>query len=227
MDKVTDFGKNKLLERLYQLDTCAVSDALDSLQLIGVVTRLHPMWQCGKIAGRVVTVKLGPKGEVQSTRHLGTAAIMSASAGDVIVVENGGRLDVAGWGGLLSTAAKLKGIAGVIVDGACRDIDESREGDFPVFARTAVPTTARGRIVEQSFNEQITVENVAVTPGDYVLADGSGIAFIPSSRAEEVITKAEAIADREREMAKAIMDGISIVDVMGLSYEKLLERKEE
>ncbi|MEX1031055.1 MAG: RraA family protein [Paenibacillaceae bacterium] len=216
---------DKLVERLSRLDTCAVSDALDSLQLIGVVTRLHPMWQCGRIAGRAVTVKLGPKGEVQSTRHLGTAAIMAASEGDIIVVENGGRLDVAGWGGLLSTAAKRRGIEGVIVDGACRDIDESREGEFPVFARAAVPTTARGRIVEYAYNEPVTIENVAVTPGDYVLADGSGIAFVPASRAEEIITKAEAIADREREMAKAIMDGISIVEVMGLSYEKLLERK--
>ena len=192
-----------LLERLSQLDTCAVSDALDALQLTGVVTRLHPMWQCGKVAGKVVTVKLGPKGETQSTRHLGTAAIMAAAEGDVIVVENGGRLDVAGWGGLLSTAAKLKGIAGVIIDGACRDIDESREGHFPVFARTAVPTTARGRIVEHSFNEPITIENVAVIPGDYVLADGSGIAFIPSNKAEEIIAKAEAIADREKRNGKS------------------------
>ena len=216
---------NALLDRLSQLDTCAVSDALDALQLTGVVTRLHPMWQCGKIVGQAVTVKLGPKGEAQSTRHLGTAAIMAASEGNIIVVENGGRLDVAGWGGLLSTAAKLRGIAGVIIDGACRDIDESREGEFPVFARAAVPTTARGRIVEQSFNESIIVENVAVAPGDYVLADGSGIAFIPVSRAEEIISKAESIANREREMARAILDGVPITEVMGLSYEKLLERK--
>ena len=118
---------DKLVQRLSQLDTCAVSDALDSLQLTGVVTRLQPMWQCGRIAGRAVTVKLGPKGEVQSTRHLGTAAIMAASKGDVIVVENGGRMDVAGWGGLLSTAAKFREIEGVIIDGACRDIDESRK----------------------------------------------------------------------------------------------------
>lgn len=217
--------EDKLLARLLQLDTCAVSDALDALQLSGVVTRVLPMWPCGKVAGRAVTVKLGPKGDVQSTRHLGTAAVMAASAGDVIVVENGGRQDVAGWGGLLSAAAKRKGIAGVIVDGAVRDIDESREGQFPVFACRAVPTTARGRIVEYACNEQVTIEHVVVKPGDYALADGSGIAFVPANRAEEIIAQAESIAAREREMALAIEEGASIVDVMGLSYEKLLERK--
>lgn len=213
-----------LLERLGRLDTCAVSDALDALALTGVATRVVPMWQCGKIAGRAVTVKLGPKGETQSSRHLGTAAIMAAAAGDVIVIEHGGRLDVAGWGGLLSTAAKKKGVSGVIVDGAARDIDESREHGFPVFACKAVPTTARGRIVEYAYNEQVTIEHVVVHPGDYVLADGSGVVFVPAGRAEEIIAKAEEIAGREKAMAKAIEEGVPIVDVMGLTYEKLLER---
>jgi 4-hydroxy-4-methyl-2-oxoglutarate aldolase len=172
-----------------------------------------------------ITVKLGPKGDKQSTRHLGTAAVEAASPSDVIVIEHGGRLDVAGWGGLLSTAAKFKDIAGVIIDGACRDVDESREMGFPIYGLAAVPSTARGRIREYSFNEEIIIQTVLVAPGDWVLADGSGIVFIPDSRIEEVIQKAEAIADREAAMARAVLDGKSIVEVMGIHYETMLERK--
>ena len=215
----------ELVARLAQLDTCAVSDALDRLGLPGAVTGIQAMSSPTKIAGRAVTVKLVPKGQEAAVRHLGTAAIEAASPGDVIVVDHGGRTNVAGWGGILSTAAKVKGISGVVVDGACRDVDESRERDFPVYARAAVPLTARGRIVEHSFNEPIEVGGVPLRPGDLVIADGTGVVFVPAERAAEVIAAAEEIAAREAEMAKAILAGQSVVDVMGQSYETMLGRR--
>lgn len=216
--------KDEFVERLYQLDTCAISDTLDTMNLTGVAVQLKPMWQFGKIAGRAVTVKLGPKTNQPSKRHLATAAIEASAPGDIIVVEHC-RDDVAGWGGILSTAAKAKGLAGVIIDGACRDVDESRDHQFPVYAKAAVPTTARGRIEEKSFNEQVTIENVSVSPGDYILADGSGITFIPSDKAEEIISRAEAIAQKESMMADQVLNGKSIVEVMGAKYETMLEKR--
>ncbi|MEW9668101.1 RraA family protein [Ammoniphilus sp. 3BR4] len=212
-----------LIERLYNLDTCAVSDALDSLQMKGVVTGLQQVSVQKKICGRAVTVKLVAKGTQESKRHLGTAAIEAASNGDVIVVEHG-RSDVAGWGGNLCIAAIQRGISGVIIDGACRDVDEMRSLDFPVYARAAVPTTARGRIVEHSFNEKIVVADVEVDPGDLVIADGSGIVFIPSSVAESVIEAAEQIVEQEALMAKAIREGHPVSSVMGKKYETMLDR---
>jgi regulator of RNase E activity RraA len=151
-----------------------------------------------------------------------TPAIAAAAAGDVIVVDNGGRTDAAAWGGLLSLAAKLKELAGVIVDGACRDIDESRELAFPVYGRSAVQVTARGRIMQQSFNEKIQFAGVQVHPGDLVIADGSGVVFVPRAKEEEVIAQAEALARREAAMAQAIRGGRSIVEVMEtLGYESM------
>lgn len=214
---------DSLVERLYNLDTCAVSDALDSLQLKGVVTSLQQVSVPKKICGRVVTVKLVSKGKQESKRHLGTAAIEAASHGDVIVVEHG-RHDVAGWGGNLCMAAIQRGISGVIIDGACRDVDEMRALDFPVYARNAVPTTARGRIVEHSFNEKIVVADVEVDPGDLVIADGSGIVFILSAVAESVIEAAEKIVEQEAQMAKAIREGNPVSSVMGKKYETMLEK---
>jgi 4-hydroxy-4-methyl-2-oxoglutarate aldolase len=155
-------------------------------------------------------------------RHLGTAAVEAASPGDVIVVDHGGRLEAAGWGGILSLAAKVKGVAGVIVDGACRDVDESRDVELPIYARAGTPVTARGRIVEESFNEPIRVGHVAVHPGDLVIADWSGVVFVTQDRADEIVSVAEEIAAREAQMAEAVRAGRSVVEVMGASYENLL-----
>lgn len=211
--------------RLGKLDSCAVSDALDRLGLPGAVRGLAPLWACPRIVGRAVTVKIKPAGLEKPTRHLCTSAIAAAARGDVIVVDNGGRVDVAAWGGLLSLAAQLKQLGGVIVDGACRDIDESRELKFPLYARAAVQVTARGRIMEQSCNEEIACAGVQVHPGDLVIADGSGVVFIPRPREAEVIAQAEALAEREAKMASAIRSGRSIVEVMeGMGYEAMLTR---
>lgn len=223
--KQTMMEKDSLAARLAALDTCAVSDAMDKFNLRGVVLGIRPLSVVSRIVGRVVTVKLKVKGAEQPKQHLGTAAVEAASPGDVIVVDHRGRIDVAGWGGILSSAAKARGVAGVIVDGACRDIDESRDLAFPVFAREAVPITARGRIVEESFNEKIEIGDVEVCPGDLVIADGSGVVFVPGGSAEDVISAAESIVAREKEMAKAVMAGRSVVEVMGLSYEQMLERR--
>ena len=126
------------VERLGRLDACAVSDALDKLGASGTVNDLAPLTGPAKIAGRVVTVKLVAADGTPAKRHLCTAAVEAAQAGDVIVVEHHSRDDCAGWGGILSTAAKAKGVAGTIVDGLARDIDESRERGYPVFARAAI-----------------------------------------------------------------------------------------
>jgi len=212
-----------LVERLLKLDTCAVSDACDRLGLPGAVLGIAPMSPPAKIAGRAVTVKLVEANGRQSTRHLCTAAIEAAAAGDVIVVENP-RLDAAGWGGILSAAAKTKGVAGVVVDGAARDVDESRELDFPVFARAAVPRTARGRIIEEAFNVPVRVGDLTVSPGDLVLADGSGVVFVEAARAAEVLESAENIAAREAKMKEAVLAGDRVSEVMGRDYETMLQR---
>src|SRR5688572_15947539 len=115
---------DELVQRLLKLDTCAISDSLDRLNLTGVVLGITPTAPPAKIAGRVVTMKLVDRNAENSatTTHLGTRAIQAGNPGDVIVVQHG-RTDAACWGGILSAAAKTKGLAGVICDGAARDID--------------------------------------------------------------------------------------------------------
>ncbi len=203
-----------LVERLAKLDTCAVSDALDHLGLRGATTGIRPLWPCPKIAGRAVTVKVVPKGPTPPPAHLATPAIEAAGPGDVIVVDNAGRTDVSSWGDILSNAARTKGLSGVVIDGACRDIDGSRDAGFPVFGRAVVPVTARGRVVMESFNAPVQMGGVPVRPGDLVIADGSGAVFVPQERAEEVIAAAERLAAKEAAMVEAVRAGRSVVEVM-------------
>jgi 4-hydroxy-4-methyl-2-oxoglutarate aldolase len=216
-----------LVARLAGLDSCAVSDALDSLGLPPAVIGLSPLGAVRRIAGRVVTVKLGAtKPAGGSVRHLGTAAIEAAGAGDVIVLEHSSGVECAGWGGVLSVGAQVKGVAGVIIDGPARDIDEARALDFPIYARSAIARTARGRAYEQAFDCVVSIGGTRVEPGDFTLADSSGVVFIPRNRLEEVVRRAERVGQRERLMVEALRRGERITGVLGRDYEDLLDTLE-
>jgi len=221
-------AREPIVERLLKLDTCAVSDGMDRLGLMGATYGIRPMWPCPKIVGRAVTMKIKPMGLDKAKQHLGTLPIDAAQPGDVIVIDNGGRPDTSCWGGLLALAAKTKGISGVVIDGACRDIDESRDVGFPVYARGAVPMTARGRVMQETYNQEIEFAGVQVHPGDLVIADGSGVVIIPRSKEEEIVREAEAVAATEARMAEGIRQGMSVLEVLEkLGYEQMLDKNKD
>lgn len=145
----------------------------------------------------------------------------------MIVVAASGRTDAAGWGGVLSLAATPRDVGGVIVDGACRDIDEAAALGLPVYALAAVPTTARGRQAEIAWNTPVQVGGVPVAPGDLVIADGSGVVFLPAERAAEVVAAAEAIAAKEAAMARRLRAGEPVSAVMSADYEQMLNPRRE
>lgn len=215
----------ELIARLQQLDACAVSDALDSFGLKGAHSGLSRRSTRRRIAGTIQTVKLhaqAPEGGAK--RHLGTAAIEASDDLTVIVVEQRTGIDCAGWGGVLANAAKHKGVRGVIMEGPARDIDEYEEIDFPVFSRYTTPHTARGRVWEEAFGIPVQVGDSIVRPGDYVIADGSGVVFIPAERIEEILLVAEKIAEKERLMTRDVLDGTPVSVVMGTNYETMLQK---
>jgi 4-hydroxy-4-methyl-2-oxoglutarate aldolase len=226
-----------LLTRLAALDTCACSDAMDKLGITsGVALGLRALTVARKVAGRVLTVQLGPPGSRAAAsatpgappapgapaRHLGTAAIEAAAPGDVIVMAAGGRLDAAAWGGVLSLAATLRGVGGVVIDGACRDVDSAAELGLPVYALAATPLTARGRHAEVAWNVPVPVAGAATRPGDLVIADGSGVVFLPAAHAERIVHAAEEVAAREDAMSVRIRNGEAVSRVMSADYERML-----
>lgn len=217
--------RTNLVERLKKLSTTNVSDALDALGLKGSTYGIRPTWEgCQKIVGQAVTVKLIAAGLTKSKNHLGVKAIEAAQKGDVIVVDNSGRLDTSCWGGILANGAKSKGISGVVIDGACRDLDDYVEADFSVYARGAVVATARGRIMEEATNIAVQFGGVQVRPGDYVIADRSGVVIVPLEKIDEVLPKAEELFQKEEDMIREIKNGASMMDVdTKYSYEKMLK----
>jgi 4-hydroxy-4-methyl-2-oxoglutarate aldolase len=214
---------DQFTERLLRMDSCAVSDALDKLGLPGSVTGIPRVSTDRRIAGRVLTVKLDRAEGRSTARHLCTEAIEAASPGDIIVCEQRTGLDAACWGGNLTIGAKMRGVAGAIIEGPARDIDESRQLDFPVFARSITGRTARGRIVEVATGAPILVGEVTVNPGDYVIADASSVVFVAEAEISRVVKAAELIVQRESLMAQALRDGKPASEVMGANYEHMLK----
>ena len=217
-------SKDEYVHRLRRLDCCAVSDALDKLGLSGVVSGVAQASGTERIAGRIITMKLGvgepPPGP---PRHLGTTAIELGGSDNVIVIEQRTGIEAGSWGGILSLGAKVRGIAGVIADGPVRDIDESREMGLPVFTNKFTALTARGRIVEKGVNVPVEVYGTVVDAGDYVIADSSAVIFISEANIDKVVATAESIVAREALMAKAVLAGTPIHEVMGGNYEFMLK----
>ena len=218
------------VQRLRRLDACAVSDALDRLQLAGTVTgialRSTGPGGASRIAGRAVTMKVGPgKPPEGPPRHLGCSAVELAGPDDVIVVEQRTGLDAAAWGGILSRAARHRGIAGTLVDGPTRDVEEANRIGYPVYARSTTARTARGRIHEAECQTTIRFGDTEVSPGDYVAADRSGCVVIAAARIADVLARAEDILKKSDDMAAAVERGAPVSKVMGGAYETMLEKK--
>ena len=212
-------------KRLEKLSTTNLSDALDKIGIRGAVIGIRPLFGMPKVIGRAVTIKITAAGMVKSKRHLGIDAIASSEPGDVIAIDNRGDLYNNCWGEILAMGAKMKGVAGVVVDGAARDIDACKEFGFPVYARGTVPITARGRIMEESFNEVIRVGDVQVRPGDIVMADINGVVIIPAEKLEEVLEAATQIQQKEDAMVEELRRGVPILEVdQKYSYETMLKK---
>lgn len=214
--------------RLQALDSCVVSDALEALGLTSAVNGVVARWDCPAIAGPARTVLLRRLAEGETPpqgSHLGTSAVEVSVSGDVIVVSHQGRSDSAGWGGLLSAAAATVNVRGVIVDGACRDVQDAERVGLPLYARSVTPLTARGRTVEVATDVPVDLGGVPVEPGDLVLADRNGVVVVPQSRAEEVVARAEAMMGDERTMLLHIERGVPVSKVMNRDYEMMVSRR--
>lgn len=215
----------KYRKRLESISTTNLSDALDQAGLRGAVIGIRPLFGMPKVVGRAVTIKITAAGMMKSKRHLGIDAIAVSSPGDVIAIDNRGDTYNNCWGEILSCAAQQKGVSGVLVDGAARDVDFCQEIGFPVFARGVVPITARGRIMQEDFNCPIRLGDVQVRPGDILVGDVNGVVVIPEEKVDEVLSAAEMILEKEEKMKADILAGMDILEVDSkYNYEQMLKK---
>jgi len=162
----------------------------------------------GKFVGRAVTALMREATPDKATPQLSArhsvGMIDAAKPGEVgiIVIENG--LDVAGLGGLMATAAKARGMAGVVIDGGVRDVPEVRGLGLPVYARSVVPSSSVSRYATVANQIPVLCAGVEVKPGDIVVAGEDGVVAVPQEKAEEVLKRAQEIDERESKMVPLI-----------------------
>ena len=199
---VTGFSKSTV---------ASVSDAVD--QVVGRRGYLsHDVrpFVPGRFVGRAATALVKPASPEQATPALAVRhsveMIDAASPGDVGVIVMEGSLDVAAIGGLMGTAAKARGMAGMVLDGAVRDIAELRALELPVYARSASPATAVGRYASVSKQVPVECAGVTVAPGDIIVAGEDGVVVVPKDRAAEVLKRAQEIDERETKMVPFIKE---------------------
>jgi regulator of RNase E activity RraA len=218
----------EIIEQYGKVTTCMVSDALDKLGLPAGIWGIGPMHgKCKKIVGPAITMKMVPYGAHNPPGHMGSDPMMVAEPGDILVYDNGGRLDQNCWGDIVTWSSIQRGIIGAIADGAVRDMGEVEEIGFPVFARGHTPLTARGRNVQADYNCVIQIGGVQCNPGDVVMADINGVVVVPSTKAKEVLEVALDILEKETSMIEQIKSGISFLEVDKKSgYDKFLQKKD-
>lgn len=211
-----DIDKANLTRRLKTLATSTLANALDRTGCMGcTMVNLKPVAPGMRFVGPAVTVReeSGPFGTFRSEDFRVGAMIDAASSGDVIVVAADG-VPYSTWGGMASLAASVKGIAGIAIDGGARDADETVAAGFSVFARHLIPTTGRCRLNIAEFGSTIVVDGVTVSPGDWIVADDTGILAIPAGSVEKVIELAEAFTIEDEKAAAAIREGMRFSDAM-------------
>lgn len=197
-----------ILQRCLSVATATWSDALDRLQIAGVIDGLS--WRSGteRIAGPAVTVReeVGSLGRYAFEAFDVGAFLRSAGPGTVLVIAMDGAA-VSTFGGLAARDAKSRGIAGVIIDGACRDLGEIRATGLFLASRHVTPRSGRRRVRVAEIGGVLTCGGVTVSSGDCVIGDETGVVIVPTARLVEALSLAEDLAQRDRSLQQALDAG--------------------
>jgi len=179
-----------------RLPTAAISDALDRLGIAGQALGIAPLDVRFRLAGRAFTIRYRPVGEVEK----GTVGdyIDDVTPGDVVVLDNAGRLDCTVWGDILTAVAHRRDLGGTVINRLCRDIARAIDLGYPIFSRGRWMRTGKDRVEVESMGQPVSLGDVQVRPGDIVCGDADGVVVIPGSRESEVLDVARAIEEAEQ-----------------------------
>jgi len=205
----------RLLKEIRTIRTSLLSDALGKGG--GMDHDMHCFSANCRMAGPAVTVR------VHTADILMVGITLShCPKGSVLVIDGQGELNTALWGEVTTLAARLKGLQGVVIDGAIRDLYKIRHDKLPVFARGVVPNAGG---VQYPGEFQVTVQcgGAIVNPGDWVVGDEDGVVVIPQDRLESVIEGAMRLAVVEKKIEDEVAKGKDLATL--LRYHELLEKK--
>jgi regulator of RNase E activity RraA len=217
--KKAESSGDPLIDGFKKTTVASVADAVD--QITGtrgfLSHKIRPV-VAGQVVGRAITSLVRPAPPERATPSLAvkhsTEMIDNANPGEVgiIVMEDGA--DVAAIGGLMGTAAKARGMAGIVIDGGVRDVAELRGLELPVYASSITPATAVSRWASVGNNIPVRCGDVMIHPGDIIVAGEDGLVAVPNARAAEVLKRAREIDERETKMVPLIKQYKSLTKVV-------------
>lgn len=209
----------KIIEAFKKLDTSSVSDAMDKLGIPCGLYGIKPMNMGVKMCGQAYTVRYVPCGEVKGT--VGDF-LDDVAPGQVCVLDNGGRDYCTVWGDIMAMCASMKGIAGTVIYGVCRDLPVVHELKYPIFTKGHYMVTGKDRVEVAAINEPVTVAGVKVCPGDLMLGDDTGVVAVPYNRVEDVLRIASEIERKEDDIRRLVKEGLSLREArVRLNYHHL------
>ncbi len=192
------------VERASKLDTSTISDALDRLGISGQCLNIKPRDPRFRMTGRAFTMLYRPVGKPAGT--VGDF-IDDVAPGSVVAIDNGGRENATVWGDILTEIAHRRGIAGTVIDGACRDTALCMELGYPVFSKSYSMRTGKDRVQLDATEVAVNIGDARVAPGDILRGDADGVVAIPRQHEAEVLAVAEGIAMAEEAIRTSVRGG--------------------
>ena len=203
-----------VLERWRGVPPAIVSDCMNRSNVMAAA--IKPVAAGMRVIGqaRTVTCMVGDNSAVHT-------AIGMMEPGEVLVVDAGGYEDTAVWGGIMTRAALQRGLAGLVVDGAVRDVAEIRELGFACFARATVPARPHKGFCG-IIDGPISCAGCPVKPGYLVIGDDDGVAVVPLAWADDMLAASRDKIAQEEETLKAIAEGRSTADILGIGEPEMI-----
>ena len=211
------------VERASRLDTTAISDAMDRLGIPGQCLNIKPLDPRFRLTGRAFTILYGPAGSPPGT--VGDY-IEDVPPGGVVVLDNGGRENATVWGDILTWVANRRGVAGTVIDGACRDTALSRELGYPIYSRSYSMRTGKDRVQVEAMGGPVNIGDARVNQGDILRGDADGVVAIPQAHEDAILTNAEQIDAAESEIRRLVNEGNTLTEARKkLGYHSLQTKR--
>lgn len=204
--------------------TATVSDALDSIGRQGSMLGIAPLFDGARLCGRAFTVRYVTAGSPPGT--VGDY-LDDVAPGEVVVLDNGGRVDCTVWGDILTAMAADRNVAGTVIDGVCRDVHRALGLGYPIYSRGRFMRTGKDRVEVSDVGGAVSIGGVHVQAGDLLLGDADGVLAVPRETEQQVAEICSRIAIREEAIVSEILAGASLADARKRHGYHLLQRAED
>ncbi|RGE18961.1 RraA family protein [Leucobacter sp. wl10] len=207
---------------LGEYSTATISDALDRLGVPGALLGIAPLFDGARLCGRAFTVRYVPASSPPGT--VGDY-LDDVSPGEVVVLDNAGRLDCTVWGDILTAMADDRGVAGTVIGGVCRDVARAIGDGYPIFSAGRFMRTGKDRVEVAEVGGAVAVGGARIEPGDLLVGDADGVVAVPWGLVDEVLPVCERIVQRESGILRGVLAGMGIAEARERYGYHLLQRQ--